>query len=109
MFDTRSRGTINLLSHDEKTGSVVSSIAVSRSGAFLIAGYEDCTACAWDVTSKDMRFHQMGSGKAAVSSGSQGGHVGRVQCLGLNTDGQAVATGGWDNMVLVWSAAKPGR
>lgn len=102
----RARCTINLLSHEAKTGSIVSSIGVSHSGAFLIAGYEDCTACAWDVTSKDMRFHQLGSGRDTGGHRGQAGHTGRVECLGVSTDGQAIATGGWDNMVLVWSGAK---
>lgn len=105
MFDMRARGTVNLLAHDEKTGSIVTSVVASKSGAFLIAGYEDATACAWDVTSQEMRFHQLG-GPQVTKSREQAGHEARIECLALNSDGNALASGSWDSTVLVWSGSK---
>ena len=101
----RARGTVNLLAHDEKTGSIVTSVVASKSGAFLIAGYEDSTACAWDVTSQEMRFHQLG-GPQVARNREQAGHEGRIECLALNPTGNALATGSWDSTVIVWTGCK---
>ena len=109
MFDMRSRGTIAVFGDQMKMGSCVTSLAHSKSGALLFAGYEDNTAVAWETISKTLKWYQLGISKNRVS-GNEGagrsGHDNRVSCLGLNKSGQALATGSWDMTILLWSSDK---
>jgi len=105
MFDLRSRGTIAVFSDQMKMGSCVTSIAHSASGSLLFAGYEDNTAVAWETTSQNLKWYQLGlSRDRAARADAKGlGHSARVSCLGVNKKGQALATGSWDQFILVWS------
>ena len=49
MFDMRTRGPLAVFWDRQKTGSCVTSLTHSKSGALLFAGYEDHTAVAWET------------------------------------------------------------
>ena len=110
MFDLRARGTIAVFSDPAKVGACVTSICHSSSGAILFAGYEDHTAVGWATTSQKLKWYEMGQTKerarATADGGRRVGHTARVSCLGVNKMGQALATGSWDQTLLVWSTSE---
>jgi guanine nucleotide-binding protein G(I)/G(S)/G(T) subunit beta-1 len=91
LFDMRSYHEINEYSND-KILCGITSVAVSNSGRFLFAGYDDYNCYAWDVISTN--------GQHAYQLT---GHENRVSCLGVSADGEAVCTGSWDTLLRVWA------
>ncbi|KAJ2081122.1 G protein subunit beta [Coemansia sp. RSA 988] len=67
----------------------ITSVAFSHSGRLLFAGYDDFNCNVWDVLK--------GSRVATLSS-----HDNRVSCLGVSSDGMALATGSWDSLLKIW-------
>jgi guanine nucleotide-binding protein G(I)/G(S)/G(T) subunit beta-1 len=61
------------------------------------AAHEGCLHC--------RKWYQLGlSRDRAARADAKGlGHSARVSCLGVNKKGQALATGSWDQFILVWS------
>lgn len=75
----------------------ITSVAFSKSGRLLLAGYDDFNCNVWD-TLKGER------------AGVLAGHDNRVSCLGVTDDGMAVATGSWDSFLKIWNQyCKPGQ
>ncbi|CAG08067.1 unnamed protein product [Tetraodon nigroviridis] len=68
----------------------ITSVAFSKSGRLLLAGYDDFNCNVWD-TLKGER------------AGVLAGHDNRVSCLGVTKDGMAVATGSWDSFLRIWN------
>lgn len=68
----------------------ITSVAFSKSGRILIAGYDDFNAYMWDVLKGE---------RAGILTG----HDNRVSCLGVTEDGLAVATGSWDSFLKIWN------
>ena len=68
----------------------ITSVAFSKSGRLLLAGYDDFNCNVWD-TLKGERV------------GVLTGHDNRVSCLGVTEDGLAVATGSWDSFLKIWN------
>ena len=68
----------------------ITSVAFSKSGRLLLAGYDDFNCNVWD-TLKGERV------------GVLTGHDNRVSCLGVTDDGLAVATGSWDSFLKIWN------
>lgn len=68
----------------------ITSVAFSKSGRLLLAGYDDFNCNVWD-TLKGER------------AGVLAGHDNRVSCLGVTDDGMAVATGSWDSFLKIWN------
>jgi len=92
MFDMRSYGEINTFSTD-KILCGITSVASSRSGRFLFAGYDDFNAYAWDILSDgDTPAFQLPSP-----------HENKISCLGVNPSGEALCTGSWDTMLKIWA------
>lgn len=95
----------------------ITSVAFSRSGRLLLAGYDDFNCNIWDAMKGDR------AGEACVgalrgerqkvwarlvpmsfsSLGVLAGHDNRVSCLGVTDDGMAVATGSWDSFLKIWN------
>jgi len=89
LFDIRARTQINRYSND-KILCGITSVSFSKSGKFLIAGYDDFNCYIWDTA----------TGQLAESLQ---GHENRVSCLGVTDDGKALCTGSWDNHMKIWA------
>lgn len=89
LFDIRSYRQINRYGHD-KILCGITSVAFSRSGRMLFAGYDDYTCYVWDT-------------QQGVTAGDLKGHENRVSCLGVTKDGKAVCTGSWDTLLKIWA------
>jgi len=87
LFDLRADRELNQYVHDNIL-SGITSVAFSASGRLLFAGYDDYSCNVWD-TLKGERV------------GVLTGHDNRVSCLGVSSDGLALCTGSWDNMLKV--------
>ena len=89
LFDIRSDQEV-ITYFDESCAIPSTSVAVSKSGRLLFAGYEDFNSYVWDVLTGER-------------AGTLAGHEGVVSCLGINPDGTAIATGSWDTSIQVWN------
>ena len=89
LFDTRSYTEGKQYTHD-KILCGITSVALSKSGRFLFAGYDDFNCYVWDVL----------TGK---QTGVLAGHDNRVSCLGVSHDGMALCTGSWDSFLKLWA------
>lgn len=68
----------------------ITSVAFSISGRYLFAGYDNNTCSIWDTL--------RGEHIEALT-----GHMNRVSCLGVSSDGNALCTGSWDSTLRVWA------
>jgi WD40 repeat protein len=98
----------------------ITSVAFSKSGRLLLAGYDDFNCNVWD-TMKAERAGMLTSPNTVIIafvattraimtdvlfqsiSGILAGHDNRVSCLGVTENGMAVATGSWDSFLRVWN------
>jgi len=89
MFDIRA-GREMMVFSSEDISCGVTSVDFSFSGRFLFGGYDDFNCIMWETLT------------AEVAHTLQG-HENRVSTLGVNFDGTALCTGGWDNLLKVWA------
>jgi guanine nucleotide-binding protein G(I)/G(S)/G(T) subunit beta-1 len=89
LFDIRAYDQLNRYSAD-KILCGITSVAFSRSGKFLFAGYDDFNCYIWDT--------QLGTMVDELN-----GHDNRVSCLGVTNDGKAMCTGSWDTLLKIWA------
>lgn len=89
LFDIRADQEVNSFK-EPAIKSSVTSVAFSKSGRLLFAGYEDCNCNVWDT----LRGERVGKLVA---------HEARVSCVGVSEDGMAVATGSWDTTMRIWN------
>jgi guanine nucleotide-binding protein G(I)/G(S)/G(T) subunit beta-1 len=89
LFDIRAYKQINKYQNDRILCGVTS-VAFSKSGKILFAGYDDYNCYAWD-TIHGSNIHQLT------------GHGGRVSTLGVTDDGKALCTGSWDTFLRIWA------
>lgn len=89
LFDIRADQELMMYSHDMIVCGITS-VAFSKSGRLLLAGYDDFNCNVWD-TLKGERV------------GVLTGHDNRVSCLGVSEDGLAIATGSWDSFLKIWN------
>uniref|UniRef100_H3AFN0 G protein subunit beta 3 n=1 Tax=Latimeria chalumnae TaxID=7897 RepID=H3AFN0_LATCH len=89
LFDLRADQELVAYSH-ESIICGITSVAFSKSGRLLLAGYDDFNCNTWD----SMKGERVG-----VLSG----HDNRVSCLGVTSDGMAIATGSWDSFLKIWN------
>lgn len=89
LFDLRADQELLLYSHDNIICGITS-VAFSKSGRLLLAGYDDFNCNVWDTLKGDR-------------AGVLAGHDNRVSCLGVTDDGMAVATGSWDSFLRIWN------
>jgi len=71
-------------------GCGITSVAFSKSGRVLFAGYDDFNCYLWD-TLKGSR------------AGVLAAHENRVSCVGVSNDGMALCTGSWDTTLRIWN------
>ena len=89
----------------------ITSVAFSKSGRLLLAGYDDFNCNVWDTLRLERAgtwiiFILLTSKKTSFSfsiTGVLAGHDNRVSCLGVTEDGMAVATGSWDSFLRIWN------
>uniref|UniRef100_A0A669BYV1 Guanine nucleotide binding protein (G protein), beta polypeptide 1a n=1 Tax=Oreochromis niloticus TaxID=8128 RepID=A0A669BYV1_ORENI len=89
LFDLRADQELMVYSHDNIICGITS-VAFSKSGRLLLAGYDDFNCNVWDTLKADR-------------AGVLAGHDNRVSCLGVTDDGMAVATGSWDSFLKIWN------
>lgn len=93
----------------------ITSVAFSKSGRLLLAGYDDFNCNVWD-TMKAERAGKISFLNFFIYAkiieltlffcnfiGILAGHDNRVSCLGVTENGMAVATGSWDSFLRVWN------
>jgi guanine nucleotide-binding protein G(I)/G(S)/G(T) subunit beta-1 len=68
----------------------ITSVALSKGGRVLFAGYDDHYCVAWDIFSGEHNPNRME-------------HENRVSCLGVSQDGNALCTGSWDQVLKIWA------
>lgn len=92
LFDMRCYSEVNCFGND-KILCGITSVAFSKSGRLLFAGYDDFNTYAWD---------SIGDGKIHAFQLPQP-HENRVSCLGVNPVGDALCTGSWDTLLKIWA------
>lgn len=92
IYDIRSCGEVCKFQNDNIVCGVTS-VAFSKSGRILFAGYDDYNCLGWDVLGDVGAKHCL----------QMQGHENRVSCLGVSVDGCAVATGSWDSSLKIWA------
>jgi len=93
LYDVAAYQTLNVFGAEgsgfEETTSGVTSVSFSKSGYYMVAGYDDDVgALAWNTV----------TGKVEVEME----HTQRVASLGFQPNGYALATGCWDRNIRVW-------
>ena len=88
LFDLRAYAQVAEFG-DEKILCGITSVAFSKSGRIMFAGYDDHICLAWDTVSNSGTYYELK------------GHSNRVSCVGVNSAGQAVCTGSWDTELMV--------
>ncbi|MBN3299693.1 guanine nucleotide-binding protein G(I)/G(S)/G(T) subunit beta-3a [Amia ocellicauda] len=89
LFDLRADQELISFSH-ESIICGITSIAMSRSGRLILAGYDDFNCNIWDALK-------------AERVGVLSGHDNRVSCIGVTCDGMAACTGSWDSFLKIWN------
>ncbi|KAG5876172.1 hypothetical protein JTB14_015727 [Gonioctena quinquepunctata] len=89
LFDIRADQELAMYSHDNIICGITS-VAFSKSGRLLLAGYDDFNCNVWD---------SMKTERAGILAG----HDNRVSCLGVTENGMAVGTGSWDSFLRIWN------
>lgn len=90
LFDMRSYSQLNEF-QNPRIMCGITSVAFSRSGRLLFAGYDDYNCYAWDVLDSTDSVYQISK------------HNNRVSCLGVTQSGQALCTGSWDTTLMIWA------
>ena len=89
LFDLRADQELGVYC-DDNIVSAATSVAFSKSGRLLFAGYDDCNCHIWDTLKLE---------RASILAG----HDNRVNCVGVPAEGKAVATGSWDTTIQIWN------
>jgi len=89
LFSLKGMRQINRYS-DDKILCGITSVAFSKSGQVLFAGYDDYNCYAWDTCRGELVDQLMG-------------HENRVSSLGVSPDGKALCTGSWDTLLKIWA------
>jgi len=89
LFDIRADR--EMMQYQEGPKSGVTSSAFSSSGRYLFTGCDDNTVHVYCTLSGKKQWQL------------DGGHDQRVSCLAVNSDGSALCTGSWDNLLKIWA------
>jgi guanine nucleotide-binding protein G(I)/G(S)/G(T) subunit beta-1 len=94
LYDLRAYQEVNIF-HSQSILCGITSVAFSSSGRLLIGGYDDFKCQMWDTIKN--------GGDSSSSAQTLMGHENRVSCVGVQKDGQALATGSWDTTLKIWA------
>jgi len=89
LFSTKAKRQINKYC-DVKILCGITSVAFTKSGKALFAGYDDYNCYGWDTCKATLVDQLMG-------------HENRVSSLGVSPDGKALCTGSWDTLLKIWA------
>ena len=89
IFDLRTSQPIGIYT-DERINTAAHALAISKSGRLVFVAYESPELVAWQVTSSDGTFHELVA------------HSDHVKAVALNSAGEAIATTGFDQRVVIW-------
>jgi len=89
MFDIRA-GREMIVFNSEDISCGVTSVDFSVSGRFIFGGYDDYNCVMWETLTGEV-VHTLK------------GHDERVTTVGVNSDGTALCTGGWDCILKIWA------
>ena len=89
LFDLRAYSCVSTFATD-KIVCGITSASLSKGGRVLFAGYDESMCIGWDVFT-------------GVGDKNWFTHDGRVSCLGVSSNGAALATGSWDMIMKVWA------
>eukprot|EP00049_Salpingoeca_infusionum_P008933 m.148410 g.148410 ORF g.148410 m.148410 type:complete len:339 (+) comp14177_c3_seq1:316-1332(+) len=89
LFDIRADQEICTYA-SERAQASVTSLAFSKSGRLLFAGYDDFNCNIWDTLKGE-------------HVGVLATHENRVSCVGVSDDGMALCTGSWDCTLRIWT------
>ncbi|KAL9650122.1 hypothetical protein ABK040_011292 [Willaertia magna] len=93
LFDIRASRELMVYS-DDSVREGATSISFSKSGRIMYAAYDEKSVVAWDTL----------KGKIVQNlTLEQDGPEGRVACLAVSPDGNALATASWDNNLHIWA------
>lgn len=90
LFDLRADCALAAYSNNMLTSSV-QTLDFTKSGRYLIVGYDEPEVQVWDTLRTDR-------------VGALLGHESRVSRLKVSPDGRALCTGSWDARMLLWTA-----
>lgn len=89
LYDLRALQEVQLYTNDV-ISAASTSLAFSKSGRLMFAGYANGVCEIWDVL------------EGRVMAGLEG-HTARISGVDVSTDGQAVCTSSWDETLRVWA------
>lgn len=90
LFDIRALRELGRYTHSKIVGGVTS-LAFSKTGRVLFAGYDEASLYTWDTL----------QGGDPIEHLCQ--HDFRISCLGVSPDGSALCTGSWDHLLKIWA------
>lgn len=90
IFDLRACACMRVYTSNNITCGVTD-VTFSSTGRLLFASYDNNFCLAWETIAKDDAFHELR------------GHKSRISCVGVNSTGQALATGSWDSELAIWA------
>lgn len=96
LYDIRACGPLSTFENTNLLWGITS-VAFSKSGRLLFAGYDDFNCHVWDVLGKK---NDDGEAKALHKISK---HNNRVSCVGVTNTGEALCTGSWDTTLIVRS------
>lgn len=89
LFSVKACRQINIYS-DDKILCGITSVAFSKSGRALFAGYDDFNCYVWDTVKGELVDQLVG-------------HENRISSLGVSPDGKGLCTGSWDTLLKIWA------
>jgi len=95
LFDLRCYQEVNTFMSDRILCGITS-VAFSKSGRLLLAGYDDYMTHVWDTIKPNPSAPSFSTDKSS-------GHENRVSCLGVSSDGNALCTGSWDTLLKIYA------
>jgi len=96
LHDIRADQSLAVYDHEElrEMAGGLTSLAISKSGRLIFAGYDNIThAYIWDTL----------KGEPIGALGEGNGHTNRISSLGVTPDGMALCTGSWDADLRIWN------
>jgi len=95
LFDIRAVNEVATYQTD-KILCGITAVAFSKTGRFLVAGYDDYVCHFWNTCPSSNPQQQEHWWQLAA-------HENRVSCLGIPKTGQAICTGSWDTHLKIWA------